>query len=57
MCIRRADLRSMLLGDGAGAVGDGEGGGLSHSVGLAIVRDLSRLWAVSCQRADGLGEC
>jgi len=34
------------LGDGAGAVGDGEGGGLGDSVGLAAVSDLGRLGAV-----------
>lgn len=43
------------LGDGARAVSDGEGGGLSDSVGLVAVDDLSRTGAVGGVGSDDLG--
>lgn len=44
------------LGDGARAVGDGEGGGLSHGVGLVAVSDLGGLRAVGDVGLDDLGD-
>jgi len=41
-------------GDGAGAVRDGQGGGLADGVGLAGMRKLSGQWAVSRQSSDDL---
>lgn len=43
------------LGDGAGAVSDGQGGGLSDGVGLAAVGDLSGAGAVGGVGSDDLG--
>lgn len=43
------------LGDGARAVSDGEGGGLSDGVGLVAVDDLSRTGAVGGVGSDDLG--
>lgn len=43
------------LGDGARAVSDGEGGGLSDSVGLVTVDDLSGTGAVGGVGSDDLG--
>lgn len=42
------------LGDGARAVGDGEGGGLSDGVGLAVVGDLGGSRAVGGELSDDL---
>lgn len=42
------------LGDGAGAVGDGEGGGLSDGVGRAAMGDLGGLGAVGGDGRDDL---
>lgn len=43
------------LGDGARAVSDGQGGGLSDGVGLAAVGDLGRARAVGGVDIDNLG--
>ena len=43
------------LGDGARAVSDGQGGGLSDGVGLAAVGDLSGTGAVGGVDVDNLG--
>lgn len=42
------------LGDGARAVGDGEGGGLGDSVGLAVVGDLGGSRAVGSELSNDL---
>jgi len=42
------------VGDGARAVGDGEGGGLSDGVGLAVVHKSGGLGAVGGQSGDDL---
>jgi hypothetical protein len=42
------------VGDGARAVGDGEGGGLGDGVGLAVVHESGRLRAVGGQSSDDL---
>lgn len=44
------------LGDGARAVGDGQGGGLSDGVGLVAVGDLSGLRAVGDVGGDDLSD-
>lgn len=43
------------LGDGARAVSDGQGGGLSDGVGLVAVDDRSRTGAVGGVGSDNLG--
>jgi len=43
------------LADGARAVGDGQGGGLGDSVGLAVVAELSGHWAHGGQSRNHLG--
>jgi len=43
------------LADGARAVGDGQSGGLSDSVGLAVVAELRGLRAVGGHLSDDLG--
>ena len=43
------------MGDGARAVGDGEGGGLGDGVGLAVVDQSGGLRAVGGQSSDDLG--
>lgn len=43
------------LGDGARAVSDGQGGGLSDGVGLVAVNDLSRTGAVGGVSSNDLG--
>ena len=42
------------MGDGARAVGDGEGGGFGDGVGLAVVHESGGLGAVSGQSSDDL---
>jgi len=48
--------RDDWLDDCAGAIGDGQGGGRSHDVGLAAVGDLGGLRAVGGDGRDDLGD-
>lgn len=44
------------MGDGAGAVGDGKGAGLSDGVGLVVHGDVGGLRAVGRVDVDDLGD-